>query len=120
MKALTFDRFGGPQVLVYRDVPDPVPADAQALVRLHAIGLNFADVYRRQGHYHLAGDPPWIAGYEGGGEIVSAPEASGFAVGDRVAFADAPFANAELAAVDVDRLIPLSDDIAYEIATALL
>ncbi|MGY3264053.1 quinone oxidoreductase family protein [Lysobacter sp. HA35] len=120
MKALTFDRFGGPEVLVYRDVPDPLPGDGQALVRLHAIGLNFADVYRRQGHYHLAGDPPWVAGYEGAGEIVSAPEGSGFAVGDRVAFADAPFANAELAAVDVDRLIPLPDDIAYEIAAALL
>ncbi|MGY4515413.1 quinone oxidoreductase family protein [Lysobacter sp. HA18] len=120
MKALTFDRFGGPEVLVYRDVPDPLPGDGQALVRLHAIGLNFADVYRRQGHYLLAGDPPWVAGYEGAGEIVSAPEGSGFAVGDRVAFADAPFANAELAAVDVDRLIPLPDDIAYDTAAALL
>ncbi|WP_133499878.1 quinone oxidoreductase family protein [Cognatilysobacter terrigena] len=120
MKALTFDRFGGPDVLVYRDVPDPTPGAGQALVRLRAIGLNFADIYRRQGHYHLAGDPPWIAGYEGSGEIVSAPEGSDFAVGDRVAFADAPFANAELAAVDVDRLIPLPDDIEHDSASALL
>ncbi|AXK72500.1 quinone oxidoreductase [Lysobacter sp. TY2-98] len=120
MKALTFDRFGGPDVLVYRDVADATPGAGQALVRLRAIGLNFADIYRRQGHYHLAGDPPWIAGYEGSGEIVSAPEGSGFAVGDRVAFADAPFANAELAAVDVDRLIPLPDDIEHDVAAALL
>lgn len=120
MKALVFDRFGGPDVLDWRDVPDPTPAAGQALVRLHAIGLNFADVYRRQGHYHLAGDPPWIAGYEGSGEIVSAPPGSGFAVGDRVAFADAPFANAERSAVDVDRLIPVPDDISHETAAALL
>lgn len=120
MKALTFDRFGGPDVLLYREAPDPVPHADQALVRLRAIGLNFADVYRRQGHYHLAGDPPWIAGYEGAGEVVSAPEGSGFAAGDRVAFADAPFANAELSAVDVDRLIPLPDDISYETGAALL
>lgn len=120
MKALTFDTFGGPEVLTYRDVPDPSPGPMQALVRLRAIGLNFADIYRRQGYYHLAGDPPWIAGYEGAGEVVSAPPGAGFVPGDRVAFADAPFANAELAAVDVDRLIPLPDDIPYETAAALL
>lgn len=120
MRALAFDRFGGPEVLRVRDVADPVPSPAQALVRTRAIGLNFADVYRRQGRYHLAGDPPWIAGYEGAGEIVSAPAGSGFARGDRVGFADAPFANAELVAVDVDRLIPLPGAIDFETAAAVL
>jgi NADPH2:quinone reductase len=120
MKALVFDRFGGPDVLHIADVPDPVPTAQQALVRTRAIGLNFADCYRRQGRYHLAGDPPWIAGYEAAGDVVSAPAGSGFALGDRVAFADAPFANAELVAVDVDRLIPLPDDIGLDTAAALL
>src|SRR5690349_2507305 len=120
MRALVFERFGGPEVLELRQVPDPVPASNQALVRTRAIGLNFADVYRRQGHYHLAGNPPWIAGYEAAGEIVSAPPGSGFTAGDRVAFADSPYANAELVAVDVDRLIPLPDDIAFDTAAALL
>lgn len=63
MRALVFARFGGPDVMQLRDLPDPVPSSQQALVRTRAIGLNLADVYRRQGHYHLAGDPPWIAGY---------------------------------------------------------
>ncbi|MEO6137712.1 MAG: quinone oxidoreductase [Luteimonas sp.] len=120
MRALVFDRFGGPEVLVLRELPDPAPLPQQALVRTHAIGLNFADVYRRQGHYHLAGDPPWIAGYEASGEVVTAPGGSGFAPGDRVAFADSAFANAELVAVDLDRLIPLPDDIDYDTAAALL
>ncbi len=120
MKALVFDHFGGPEVLHIADLPDPAPASQQALVRTRGIGLNFADCYRRQGRYHLAGDPPWIAGYEAAGEVVSAPEDSGFAPGDRVAFADAPFANAELVAVDVDRLIPLPDDIGFDTAAALL
>ncbi len=120
MRALVFDRFGGPEVLVMRELPDPVPSSQQALVRTRAIGLNFADVYRRQGHYHLVGDPPWIAGYEASGEIVSAPADSGFAPGDRVAFADSPHANAELVAVDLDRLIPLPDDIEHDTAAALL
>jgi NADPH2:quinone reductase len=120
MKALVFDRFGGPEVLHIADLPDPVPTAGQALVRARAIGLNFADCYRRQGRYHLAGDPPWIAGYEAAGEVVSAPVDSGFRPGDRVAFADAPFANAELVAVDVERLLPLPDDIGFDIAAALL
>ncbi|MDN3922685.1 quinone oxidoreductase family protein [Roseateles violae] len=120
MKALTFSRFGGPDVLEYIEVPDPRPAPGQALLRLQAIGLNFADVYRRQGRYHLRGAPPYIAGYEGAGVIVEAPPGSGFAAGDRVGFADAPFANAELVAVDVERLIRLPDAITAETAAALL
>jgi NADPH:quinone reductase len=120
MKALVFGRFGGPEVLHLAEVPDPAPGPRQALLRTRAIGLNFADCYRRQGRYHLAGDPPWIAGYEAAGEILNAPADSGFKPGDRVAFADAPFANAELVAVDVDRLIPLPDDIGFDTAAALL
>jgi NADPH:quinone reductase len=120
VKALVFDRFGGPEVLHIAEAPDPMPAAGQALVRTRVIGLNFADCYRRQGRYHLAGDPPWIAGYEAAGEIVSAPAGGEFDIGDRVAFADAPFANAELVAVDLERLIPLPDDIEFDIAAALL
>jgi len=120
MHALVFEKFGGPEVLHLRELPDPVPATREVLVRTRAIGLNFADIYRRQGHYHLAGDPPWIAGYEAAGEVVSAPAGSEFASGDRVAFADSAFANAELVAVPEDRLIPLPDDIDFETAAALL
>ncbi|WP_077038079.1 quinone oxidoreductase [Pelomonas sp. KK5] len=120
MHALTFSSFGGPEVLRYIELPDPQPGHDQALVRLSAIGLNFADVYRRQGRYHLRGAPPYVAGYEGAGVIVSAPAGSGFAPGDRVGFADAPFANAELVAVDVERLIPLPDAIDADTAAASL
>jgi NADPH2:quinone reductase len=120
VRALVFHEFGGADVLRYEDVPDPVPGARQALVRMRAIGLNFADVYRRKGNYHLAGTPPWILGYEGAGEVVSAPAASGLHPGQRVGFADSPFANAQLCAVDVDRLIPLPDDISFETAAGSL
>ncbi len=72
MRALVFDLFGGPEVLHIAERPDPVAGVDEAIVSTHAIGLNFADVYRRQGHYHLSGDPPWIAGYEAAGIIESA------------------------------------------------
>jgi len=120
MRALVFDQFGGPEVLRLREIPDPVPGADDVLVRTRAIGLNFADIYRRQGHYHLAGDPPWICGYEAAGDVVSAPADCGLAPGDRVAFADSPYANADLVAVPAGRLIPLPDDISYETAAALL
>ncbi len=121
MKALTFSRFGGPEVLELRDVADPAPAAGEALVQTKAIGVNFADVYRRRGNYHLEGAPPWILGYEGAGVVASvAGEEAGVAVGARVAFADAPHANAELVRVPVEKLVPLPDDVSFETGAALL
>ena len=123
MHALTFSRFGGPEVLEWTALPDPQPAPGVVVVRTEAIGLNFADIYRRQGRYHLAGSPPWIAGYEAAGRVHAihpSDAGSAFAVGRRVAFADSAFANAELVAVPLDRLIALPDDIDAETASALL
>lgn len=87
---------------------------------MKAIGLNFADVYRRRGNYHLKGNLPFIAGYEGAGIVIDANNHSEFKVGDRVAFADAPFANAELVAVNVNHVLPLPDQISFETAAAIL
>lgn len=120
MHALVFHEFGAADVLRFEAVPDPVPGAGQALVRMRAIGLNYADVYRRKGNYHLAGTPPWILGYEGAGEVIAAPAGAGLHVGQRVGFADSPFSNAELCAVDVGRLIPLPDDIDFVTAAGSL
>ncbi|OOG55473.1 quinone oxidoreductase [Rhodanobacter sp. C03] len=121
MFALIFDHFGGPDVLHWAEQPDPVPAPGQALVRMKSVGLNFADVYRRNGNYHLSGTAPWILGYEGAG-LIEQPAAGDalFPVGTRVGFADMPHANAELVAVDLDKLIPLPDDITFDTAAATL
>ena len=120
MKVLCFDSFGGPEVLQHRDLPDPIANGQQVLVQTAAIGLNFADVYRRKGNYHLQGKPPFIAGYEAAGVVLDAPAESGFHAGQRVGFADMPFANAQRVAVDIDKLIPLPDDISSETAAAVL
>lgn len=118
MQALLFDRFGGTDVLRWDRIPDPVPGPGQILVRTQAVGLNFADVYRRNGTYHLSGQAPWVLGYEGAG-VVASP-GSPYPQGSRVGFADMPFANAELVAVDIDKLIPLPEDISSETAAAVL
>lgn len=122
VKALYFERFGGPDVLKYGDIADPVPSRGHALVKTAAIGLNFADVYRRRGNYHLAGEPPFVAGYEAAGTVVECGEGAPPSVqpGTRVAFADSPFANAELVSVAYDKLVVLPDGIDFNTAAAVL
>jgi NADPH2:quinone reductase len=120
MKALTFSTFGDSDVLEYTDQPTPLLKNDELLVEMRAIGLNFADVYRRKGNYHLQGNPPFTAGYEGAGVVVNANNQTDFKIGDRIAFADVPFANAELVAVPVTHAIPLPDAISFETAATVL
>jgi NADPH:quinone reductase len=120
MKALTFSKFGDSDVLEYIDVAEPVLQDGEILVKMQAIGLNYADIYRRRGNYHLKGTPPFIAGYEGAGVVVNTNNVANFKVGDRICFADMPFSNAELVAVSSEKAIPLADDISFETAAAVM
>lgn len=120
MKALTFSCFGNSDVLEYINIPNPTLKEDEILVEMRAIGLNFADVYRRKGNYHLKGNPPFIAGYEGAGVIVQTNNHTDFKIGDRIAFADVPFANAELVAVPVSHVIPLPDAVSFETAATIL
>ncbi|MEH7250894.1 quinone oxidoreductase [Neobacillus niacini] len=121
MKALIFEKFGGPEVLQYIDIPNPVIKENEILVRMRAIGLNFADIYRRKGNYHLAGQPPYILGYEGAGVVEEVGTGiTNIKVGDRIAFADVPFANAELVSVPIDKAIPVPDTISFETASSVL
>jgi NADPH:quinone reductase len=120
LKALTFSTFGGPEVLEYIDIAEPFLQPNTVLVQIKAIGLNYADVYRRKGNYHLKGEPPFIAGYEGAGVIVNANGVDGFKNGDSVCFADVPFANAELVVVPAENCIPLPSAISFETAAAVM
>ena len=121
MKALVFNEFGDSTVLQYTEIPNPEIQPNEVLVRTKSIGLNFADIYRRKGNYHLAGEPPFILGYEGAGIIEAVGKnVSQVQVGDRVAFADVPFANAELVAVPSEKLIVLPEEISFDVAASIL
>lgn len=121
MKALVFETFGGPEVLQYQEVADPILTDNEVLVRTKAVGLNFADIYRRKGNYHLAGQPPFILGYEGAGVVEKVgANIHNIQVGDRIAFADVPFANAELVAVPHDKVMLFPAEISFETAASIL
>jgi NADPH:quinone reductase len=72
MKAVRFHRTGGPDVLVYEDVPDPIPMAGEVLIRVEATGLNYADVMRRRGDdYPEASPPPFVLGAEVAGTVVA-------------------------------------------------
>ncbi|WP_410013882.1 quinone oxidoreductase family protein [Sodalis sp. C49] len=116
-----FNRFGGPEVLFYGDHPTPaVPAGA-VQVKMAAAGLNFADIYRRRGDYPLADRAPHIGGYEGVGYVTAVgAEVTGWHLGQRVGFADVPFAHATRVNVPVDRALKLPDDIGDVAAAAIL
>ncbi|MDR6146466.1 NADPH2:quinone reductase [Sphingomonas sp. SORGH_AS870] len=121
VKALFFDRFGGPEVLRYSALPDQALDAASVLVKTSAVGLNFADIYRRQGVYVLDGEAPWIGGYEGAGRIVAVGTGvDRWRIGQRVGFLDVPRAHAERVCAPADRLVALPDDIDDRTAAALL
>jgi NADPH:quinone reductase-like Zn-dependent oxidoreductase len=71
MKAVVAVRYGGPDVLEYQEVPLPGPAADEILVRVRAIGLNFADLFARMGVYPLTPPPPFVPGLEFSGDIVA-------------------------------------------------
>ena len=120
MKALTFSSFGKADVLQYSEIDRPLLNQDEILVQMKAIGVNYADMMRRSGIYPLRGNAPYINGYEGAGIVADNNGHKEFQIGDRIGFADVPFANAELVAVPVSHAIPLPDGIDFETAAAVL
>lgn len=85
MKALVCEDYGPVDNLVYREFPDPVPAENEVLVDVEAIGVNFPDGLLVEGKYQARPQCPFIPGSEFAGKVAAlGPGAKGFAVGDRV------------------------------------
>src|ERR1700741_5669289 len=86
MKAVICERFGGPEGLALREVPDPPPPGFGELqVRIEARGVQYVDVLMLAGKYQFRPEPPFIPGSEGAGEVVAVgPGVTGFKPGDRV------------------------------------
>ena len=83
MKAIRVQSPGGQDVLKYEEVSDPKPGPGQVLVKLHAIGVNFIDVYHRTGLYKLP--LPFTPGMEGSGVVESVgTDVTEVQLGDRV------------------------------------
>lgn len=120
MKALYFENFGDSNVLQYGELPKPVIGENDVLVQVAYIGLNFADIYRRRGEYHIEKHKPYINGYEGTGIVVEiGSKVTKQAIGETVLFVDVPLANAEYVVVPSVQAIPLPADIDSKLAASI-
>ena len=119
MKATQIKRTGGPEVMEYVDLPAPTPKANEAVVEIKAAGVNFIDIYNREGRYPV--QLPFVLGQEGAG-IVSAvgAEVKNVKIGDRVAYAGVMGSYAELASVPASRLVRIPDSLNFEQAAAAM
>jgi len=120
MKAVTITQPGGPEVLKWADVPDPVPGDGEVLIDVAASAVNRADILQRQGFYNPPpGASPYL-GLECSGRIAAlGPGATGWAVGDEVCALLAGGGYAEKVAVPVGQVLPVPDGVSVRNAAAL-
>jgi len=125
MKAMRVAEFGGPEQLQLHDVERPVPGPGEALVRLACAGVNFIDIYMRNGSYAKSATYktplPMTIGMEGAGTVAAlGPGVTGLDVGARVGYCLARGSYAEYAVVPAWRLARIPDDIADPAATTLM
>jgi NADPH2:quinone reductase len=121
MRAIVVTRHGGPEVLELQDRPAPEPGPGQLLVDVEAAGVNYRDIYEREGGGTHAGQTPHLAGVEGAGTVAAAgADVRDFAPGDRVAWSAGAGSYAEQVVLDAGAAVPVPDGISTEVAAAAL
>jgi NADPH2:quinone reductase len=125
MRAIAIDRFGTPDVCVLRDVPVPAPGPDDALIEIDHAGVNFIDIYMRNGTYARSSTYrtplPFVLGMEGSGRVAEVGRnVRSLAVGDRVAYAPFRGSYAEFAVVPAWKVARVPDGIAQDIACAAM
>jgi NADPH2:quinone reductase len=119
MKAIQVAQVGGPEVLTLVDVPVPDPQPNEALVQIEAAGVNFIDVYFREGRYPAP--PPFINGQEGAGLVVAVgSDVTTLRLGDRVGYTGTLGSYAEYAAVPDRSLVKIPDELDFNQAAAAM
>ncbi len=121
MKALLCKTWGEPETLVVEDVPLPAPGPGQALVRIHAAGVNFPDALIIQNKYQFKPPLPFSPGGECAGVVEAVgSDVTGVAVGDRVISMTVWGAFAQYAVLDQATLVPMPANLPYDIAAAFV
>jgi NADPH2:quinone reductase len=125
MKAINIARFGGPDELALAEVEQPKAGKGEVVVKVAYAGINFIDVYMRNGSYarsHTYKTPlPMILGMEGAGTVAElGEEVKEFQLGDRVAYCLSRGSYAEYAVVPTWRVTGIPDDVSLPVATGLM
>ena len=119
MQAIQVSQVGGPEVLTPVDVPVPTPKPNEALVQIKTAGINFIDVYLREGRYPTP--LPFTSGQEAAGVVIEVgSEVTNLQPGDRVAYSSVLGSYAEYAAVPASRLIKIPDELDFDHAAAAM
>ena len=119
MKAIQVKHPGGPEAMEVAELPAPQPKANEAVVKLAASGVNFIDVYFREGRYKAP--LPLVLGQEGAGVVTAiGADVSSLKVGDRVAWTAVLGSYAEYAAVPADRLVPIPKGVSDQQAAAAM
>lgn len=119
MKAIQVKQVGGPEVLELSEIPTPQPKANEVLVKVHASGVNFIDVYYREGRYKV--ELPFVDGQEGAGVVEAVgEEVREFRTGDKVAWCGVLGSYAEYALVPAARLVPVPEALDLKQAAAVI
>ena len=119
MKAIQIKQVGGPEAMELVDLPVPQPKANEAVVKLSASGVNFIDVYQREGRYKVA--LPFVLGQEGAGTVTAVgADVKSVKVGDRVAWTSVLGSYAEYSAVPADRLVQVPAGVSDQQAAAAM
>lgn len=122
MRAVIGSQHGGPEVLQIGEVAPPEPGPGQLLVDVAAAGVNYMDIYQREGRPPYASATlPYVPGAEGAGTVAAVgPGVSDFAVGDRVAWTQVPASYAEQVAVPAALAVPVPEGMDLSVAAAVM
>jgi NADPH2:quinone reductase len=119
MKAIQIKQTGGPEVMELADLPVPQPQPNEVVVKIQAAGINFIDVYNREGRYKVP--LPYVPGQEAAGTVSAVgSEVKGIGVGERVAYTNLLGSYAEYAAVPADRLVKIPAGVSERQAAAAM
>jgi NADPH2:quinone reductase len=121
MRAVVVSAHGGPDVLLVDERDEPTAGPGRVVVEVAAAGVNFMDIYQREGRPPYVAPTPFVPGSEGAGVVTQiGPDVTDVAVGDRVAWSGVPGSYAEKVVVPADRVVPVPAGVDFEVAASTL